>query len=61
MAGLPRSNWNTKRVDSEAISNISIKAGDVDLQFTTGPGGLELGTPSERGVRVQLLQVCQAY
>ena len=46
MAGLPRSNWNTKRVDSESISNISIKAGDIDLEFTTGPGGLELGPPS---------------
>ena len=46
MAGRPRSNWNTKRVDSEAISNISIKAGDIDLEFTTGPGGLELGPPS---------------
>lgn len=46
MAGLPRSNWNTKRVDSEAISNISIKAGATDLEFTTGPGSLELGPPS---------------
>ena len=58
MAGLPRSNWNTKRVDGGAISNISIKAGEVDLEFTTGPGGLELG-PAERGVRIPIFQVCQ--
>ena len=46
MAALPRSNWNTKRADSEAISNISIRAGEVDLESTTGPGSLELGAPS---------------